>query len=337
MDKHAIHAIILYEHRRGSSAREAASSINAALGEGTVSHCTVARWFNRFASGDMSLQSLAHPGRPVELEDDELLHQLEVQPSATTRELAQALGRHHSTIEHRLHTLGYRRVLARWIPHRLTAANRAARVSICQSLLLRPQRKDFLASLVTGDESWILYQNDARTACWLPREEEPPAQPKPETHGRKVLLCCWWDAQGMLYWELLSGDETVTAAVYTRQLRQLAAAVREKRRRRAEVHLLHDNARPHVASATRQQLEKLGWATVPHPAYSPDLAPSDYHLFHSLKNHLRGQHYSNLDQVKAALAEFFDCQPVDFWQRGIESLPKRWRQVIDAHGDYIID
>ena len=81
--------------------------------------------------------------------------------------------------------------MARWTPHQLTNANRSARVSICHSLLLHPQRKDFLANLVTGDESWILYKNDTRTAYWLPREEEPPSQPKPETHGRKnfaVLL-----------------------------------------------------------------------------------------------------------------------------------------------------
>jgi transposase len=54
-----------------------------------------------------------------------------------------------------------------------------------------------------------------------------------------------------------------------------------------QVCLLHDNARLHVASITRQQLEKLSWTTVPHPPYSPDLAPSDLHLFHSLKNYMR--------------------------------------------------
>ena len=87
----------------------------------------------------------------------------------------------------------------------------------------------------------------------------------------------------MLYWELLDGGQTVTADVDTRQLCQLAATIQEKRRR-TEVCLLHDNARPHVALATYRQLEELGWTTVPHPLYSPDLTPSDFHLFRSLKN-----------------------------------------------------
>ena len=37
---------------------------------------------------------------------------------------------------------------------------------------------------------------------------------------------------------------------------------------------------------TRQKLEELEREVLPHPLYSPDLAPSDYHLFCSLRNYL---------------------------------------------------
>ena len=76
---------------------------------------------------------------------------------------------------------------------------------------------------------------------------------------------------------------------------------------------------------------------MPHPPYSPDLAPSDYHLFRSLKNFLRGQRFSDFDSLKNALAAFFDRQPTEFWKRGIESLANRWEQVIEACGEYIVD
>ncbi|KOX75167.1 Histone-lysine N-methyltransferase SETMAR [Melipona quadrifasciata] len=49
----------------------------------------------------------------------------------------------------------------------------------------------------------------------------------------------------------------------------------------------HDNARPHVALAVRQELLQFDWDVLPHPPYSPDLAPSDYYLFLSLKNSFR--------------------------------------------------
>jgi transposase len=43
--------------------------------------------------------------------------------------------------------------------------------------------------------------------------------------------------------------------------------------------LLRDKARPHTAACTRALLEHFNWELFDHPPYSPDLAPSDYHLF----------------------------------------------------------
>ena len=52
--------------------------------------------------------------------------------------------------------------------------------------------------------------------------------------------------------------------------------------------LLHDNARPHSAAHTVETLQKLNFEVLAHPLYSPDLAPSEYHLFGPLKVALRG-------------------------------------------------
>ncbi|GFS05970.1 transposase [Elysia marginata] len=45
---------------------------------------------------------------------------------------------------------------------------------------------------------------------------------------------------------------------------------------------------PHSANLTHQRLQRYGWEILPHPAHSPDLAPSDFHLFGPLKCHLVG-------------------------------------------------
>jgi hypothetical protein len=61
--------------------------------------------------------------------------------------------------------------------------------------------------------------------------------------------------------------------------------------------LLHDNARPHTAACTSSLLEHLNWELFDHPPYSPDLAPSDWHLFICLKNWLGSQRSTILDPV----------------------------------------
>ncbi|GBM43006.1 hypothetical protein AVEN_88607-1 [Araneus ventricosus] len=57
----------------------------------------------------------------------------------------------------------------------------------------------------------------------------------------------------------------------------------------SEVALIHDNARLHNAVVTQQLLQQFKWDASNHPADSPDLATSDFHLFPELKNWLGGQ------------------------------------------------
>ena len=138
----------------------------------------------------------------------------------------------------------------------------------------------------------------------------------------------------MIHWELLPNGCTITADLYCQQLERVAEKLEGKQN---EIYYLHDNARPHVAKSTRQKLLDLGWITVAHPPYSPDLAPTDYHLFRSLSNHLRDKKFDDENDVRIELVNFFGQKSQDFYERGILSLPKRWRQVIDSNGAYIID
>jgi len=70
---------------------------------------------------------------------------------------------------------------------------------------------------------------------------------------------------------------------------------------------LHDNGPGHRALATQKKLAYLGFQWLDHPPYSPDLAPSDYHLFPGLKKQLKVRHFSSDAEVIAAaeISEFF--------------------------------
>lgn len=101
--------------------------------------------------------------------------------------------------------------------------------------------------------------------------------------------------------------------------------------------LLHDNGKPHVSKLTQQKIEQLGWEVLSHPSWSPDLAPSNYHLFRYLRHHLCNKHYEDSDEIKADLTDFFELQSASFYKRGIELLPARWAKVVENNGDYIFD
>jgi histone-lysine N-methyltransferase SETMAR len=114
--------------------------------------------------------------------------------------------------------------------------------------------------------------------------------------------------------------------------------VAEKLKRKQDrIYYLHDNARPHITKSTREKLLKLGWITVPHPPYSPDLAPTDCHLFRSLSNHLHEKKFDYENAVKMKLVKFFNQKSPQFYERGILSLPERSQQVVDSSGGYIFE
>jgi len=76
---------------------------------------------------------------------------------------------------------------------------------------------------------------------------------------------------------------------------------------------LHDNAPAHRALATQKKLAYLAFQCLEHPSYSPDLAPSDYHLFPGLKKQLEGRLFSSDAEVIAAAETWLDGQPSDFF------------------------
>ncbi|KAG5318567.1 SETMR methyltransferase, partial [Acromyrmex heyeri] len=119
------------------------------------------------------------------------------------------------------------------------------------------------------------------------------------------------------------------------QLDRLQEAIKEKRPELVVFH--HDNARPYTSLMTRQKLRELGWEVLMHPPYSPDLAPSDYHLFRSLQNSLDGKILADKRAAENHLKKFFADKPQKFYTDGIMKLPEKWQKVIDNNGQYILD
>jgi histone-lysine N-methyltransferase SETMAR len=88
--------------------------------------------------------------------------------------------------------------------------------------------------------------------------------------------------------------ENVNSALYCEVLLKIRDAIQRKHPGQLArgVLLHHDNARLHTPRATQERTEELQWELLEHQPYSPDLAPSDFHLFGPLQNHLDGKRFA---------------------------------------------
>ncbi|CAF4333371.1 unnamed protein product, partial [Rotaria sp. Silwood2] len=96
---------MLYEFDRGSTAAEATKNIHAAYGEEAVGSSTCYRWFSKFRSEDTILTDKPRSERPMDFDGEALQALLDTDPRQTTRELAEQLNCHRSTVERHLHAL----------------------------------------------------------------------------------------------------------------------------------------------------------------------------------------------------------------------------------------
>ena len=95
---------------------------------------------------------------------------------------------------------------------------------------------------------------------------------------------------------LVPKGKSVTAKFYKKVVLKKVQKYFQKQRPKyglKNVSLLHDNASSHKAQIVTDYLKQENIRVLPHPAYSPDLAPSDYFLFPRLKGVLAGKRYAS--------------------------------------------
>jgi len=117
----------------------------------------------------------------------------------------------------------------------------------------------------------------------------------------------------------------------------LKGILKEKRRGNVTkgVLFLHDNVPAHRALATQKKLAYLGFQCLDHPPYSPDLAPSDYHLFPGLEKQLKGRHFFSDAEVIAAAEIWLDGQTSDFFFDWLAKVRATAKKCIELCGEYV--
>ena len=320
------------------TAAESHRLLQEVYGEHSLAKSQSFMWFKRFKRGDFVIKDKERPGPSKKFEDEELETLLNEDSCQTQEKLAESLGVTRQAISKRLEALGFIQKVGNWVPYELKPRDVERRFCMSEMLLQRHKTKSFLHRIITGDEKWIHYDNPKRKKSYVKPGQPAKSTPKPNIHGAKVMLCIWWDQQGVVYYELLKPGVTISGHLYRKQLIKLNAAIKAKRPEYATRHesiIFHDdNARPHRTQPVKNYVENAGWESLPHPPYSPDLAPSDYHLFRSMQNALSRKRFTSIERIKNWLDLFLAAKPAQFFWDGIHNLPERWGNVVASDGQY---
>ena len=84
-------------------------------------------------------------------------------------------------------------------------------------------------------------------------------------------------------------------------------------KRHEKLIFLHDNAPLHTSKMVENYFETRNWEVLPHVAYPPNLAPSDYHPFSSMGHAFATQHFDCCEHVRNWLDEWFLSKEKEFF------------------------
>ncbi|UYV82454.1 hypothetical protein LAZ67_21002244 [Cordylochernes scorpioides] len=122
---------------------------------------------------------------------------------------------------------------------------------------------------------------------------------------------------------------TINKQAYKEILVRLRDAIIRKRNqlfKSKQWKLLHDNVPAHRAIIFQDYLAKHSVSVLPHPPYSPDIAPCDFFFFSKLKMTLKGRRFSSSSEViENATVELNKLRKIDF-ELAFQQLFSHWKK-----------
>jgi hypothetical protein len=236
--------------------------------------------------------------------------------------------------------LAMRRVAAKFVPRLLSDDQKSRRLEVCEELKQRVEMEPhFMSRIITGDETWV-YGYDPETKLqssqWRSPSSPRPKKARQVRSNVKTMLMVFFDIQGLVHCEFVPAGQTVNQHYYKEVLLRLREKVRRQRSQLFQSGrwlLHHDNAPAHTALSIQEFLAEKKIPVVPHPPYSPDLAPCDFFLFPRIKMKLKGRRFDD-DTIKMNTTRELNMLSREDFQRCFQKWQERWDKCILSAEDY---
>ena len=334
-------SVIRFLYLKKKSREEIQKELEDVYGEQSPSWATTKRWYNEFKAGRTSVVDVEKAGRPCEISEKitENLHEIiKNERRITTRELTERLNISKGTLQSLLASSGIRKLCSRFVPRFLTADMQVHRLECCQHNLEILQRvgDHMLDNIITMDETPLsLYIPESRRESkeWKLPGESSSRKIKISSHKKALMLSIFWDSNGVILTDFADSRVRLNSDYYVNLVRQTRKLRRKSRV--SELYYLHDNAPIHTSGLSTAAIKDCGLILLPHPPYSPDLAPSDFFLFNDLKRELRGKNFSSKEDLQKFVTDYLDDKSYDFFKNAFSQLVACWKKCIDVFGNFI--
>ena len=129
---------------------------------------------------------------------------------------------------------------------------------------------------------------------------------------------------------MLQHDETINSDRYIQFLEQLIAV-----RRRGNLIIMHDNARPHVARLTEAFLAEHGIVRIPQPPYSPDMNLLDRLIFRNMEAARRSRNFTDVEDARQFVNNYLGTFKRQSLTNELSRLRVDLQNIIDIGGNYL--
>lgn len=315
-----------------------------AYGAQVISYSAVQKRSKLVREGEMEIEEKPRSGRPVSettQENIDLVGRLiEEDPHSTYDDLEADTGLSRGTISNIIHDhLKMKKVTSRWVPHELTPHQKQERVRICQENLDKFRNDSWrTCNIITGDESWFYCRQIGRKASnahWIAEGQSPKTIVRRSQDEPKMLFSIFFKSNSWLWIHAVDSGQTIDGKYYIDNC--LKPTIEELKKQRPisgvkGIKLLHDNAKPHVAIEVKNFLREEDVSVMPHPPYSPDLAPCDFWLFDYIKRNLPDQ--PNKNSLFKAVSNIVENIPEKEFKKTFDRLLERMQLCIENKGEY---